>query len=38
LEHGRDFWDHIETDRARDDVPTAAGRLRRNLEVTLGEC
>lgn len=35
LEQGKDFWDDIADDLARDDVPVAAARLRRNLEAAL---
>lgn len=34
-EDGIDFWDKIEFDLSNDDVPSAAARLRRNLEAIL---
>lgn len=34
-EDGVDFWDKIESDLSSDDVPSAAARLRRNLEAIL---
>ncbi|HUF99915.1 MAG TPA: AAA family ATPase [Ilumatobacter sp.] len=37
LEHGKDFWDHIDADLEKDDVPAAAARLRRNLEASLAD-
>lgn len=36
-EQGNDYWDHIVDDLANDDVPGAAHKLRRNLEVTMAE-
>lgn len=36
-EQGNDFWDLIAADLANDDVPSAAHKLRRNLEVTMAE-
>lgn len=32
-----DFWQQIEADLAKDDVPGAAHKLRRNLEASLGD-
>jgi hypothetical protein len=34
---GGDFWVQIEADLAKDDVPGAAHKLRRNLEAALGD-
>lgn len=34
-EDGIDFWDKIEVDLSSDDVPSAAAKLRRNLEAIL---
>jgi len=31
-EEASDFWDKIDSDLAKNDVPSAAARLRRNLE------
>lgn len=36
-EPGNDYWDQIAADLANDDVPAAAHKLRRNLEVTMAE-
>lgn len=36
-EQGNDYWDQIAADLADDDVPGAAHKLRRNLEVTMAE-
>ncbi len=36
-EVGSDFWDKIDADCARNDVPAAAARLRRNLESIMTE-
>lgn len=35
--HSGDFWTQIEADLARDDVPGAAHKLRRNLESSLAD-
>lgn len=34
---GEDFWTHIGSDLAKDDVPGAAQKLRRNLEASLAD-
>jgi hypothetical protein len=36
-EAAADYLDHIQTDLARDDVPAAAARLRRNLESNMAD-
>ena len=36
-EEARDFWDKIESDLAKSEVPSAAARLRRNLESIMAE-
>jgi ABC-type Mn2+/Zn2+ transport system ATPase subunit len=36
-EQGNDYWDQIAADLTNDDVPAAAHKLRRNLEVTMAE-
>jgi energy-coupling factor transporter ATP-binding protein EcfA2 len=34
---GTDFWEQIDADLARDDVPGAAHKLRRNLEASMAD-
>jgi hypothetical protein len=36
-EHITDFWDRIDADLAKDDVPAAAHKLRRNLEAVMAD-